>query len=403
MLERLERIALTGTHDLLVGDARQEPRAGEQADGREVRTHVPAAPEPVRVPAPQVIPGRQVIVRSPAKAAPVLLHPRVVAHSRAGRKLLDQGRAGQHEIACAEKDTIEIITGRIGAFPGDCVEVPFRIGETLVTQVHERRDRDQADGEPRRVAEAAIGVRKPEKQVGVLSRGAVQHAAVGRQHVELDDGLVHETEAERARLDAETGGRAADGDALQFRDDRGRQAQRQGSVDEISVRRHASTSAVRATRSIAITWLSAVPSSSTRSARCRGRKRLLVCLRSRTGRSMSAGRPRVARPAVVLGNRRELHRSPGRHVARNVAPAQDELPEIQYTRAEPAGGGVQVVAPHPVEAFVKLRVRAQRRPCRAEIRVPRAAAWGRSPARSCASPRGREAPPGPRRSAVRTG
>jgi len=66
-----------------------------------------------------------------------------------------------------------------------------------VLDAHVGLHRHGARGDLERVAERAVGVRKPEEKVAVLVlRRAGDDSAVGEQHVEREQRVVHESIAE---------------------------------------------------------------------------------------------------------------------------------------------------------------------------------------------------------------
>jgi len=109
-----------------------------------------------------------------------------------------------------------------------------------VAQRDVRRHRLEGDPQPDGVAEAAVGVGEGGEQVGVLVVGGRRHdLPVAGEDVHLEHRLVRQAVAERRRLDAESGHRAAQGDGPQLWDDHRHQAVRQGRVDEVFVGAHA--------------------------------------------------------------------------------------------------------------------------------------------------------------------
>ena len=90
------------------------------------------------------------------------------------------------------------------------------------------------------VAERAVGVRKAEEEVAVLVlRRAADDAAVGEQHVEREQCVMHEPVAKRGRLDADARRGAPQRDRFQLRDHAGHDAVLQRRVHQIGVGRHA--------------------------------------------------------------------------------------------------------------------------------------------------------------------
>mgnify|MGYP007089178104 CR=1 FL=1 len=89
-------------------------------------------------------------------------------------------------------------------------------------QHHERRHRFQLDPQTDRIAQRAIGIRETVEQIGVfVGGGRGDDVTAAGEHVDLDDRFVRQAVAERRRLDAEPGDRAAERDGLQLRDHQG--------------------------------------------------------------------------------------------------------------------------------------------------------------------------------------
>lgn len=114
-----------------------------------------------------------------------------------------------------------------------------QIVESQVAQGNERKYRLEFDLQPRRVAESAVRVGKAPVQVRVLALGCCREdlTATG-EDVDLEYRLVRKPAAERRRLDAESGDRAAEGDRLELRNDERGEAVGQRRVDQILVRAH---------------------------------------------------------------------------------------------------------------------------------------------------------------------
>ena len=198
-----------------------------------LRADVLRAPEPVGVPAPQVVAGRQPVGAALVQRAVVDALEGVVARRRC---LVDEARDVQHQVAGAEHDPVDEVRRRVAgrvASLRERGEERHRIVERAVLDAHEGFDRQRARLQPQRVAERAVRVRKAEEQRAVLVVGAGgDDLAPGQQHLELEQRVVHEAVAERGRLDAHAGGRAADRDRLQLRHDGGHRAGGERRVDE---------------------------------------------------------------------------------------------------------------------------------------------------------------------------
>ena len=103
----------------------------------------------------------------------------------------------------------------------------------------ERLDRLELDAQAHRVAERSVRVGEGAEQVGVLGGRGGDHLAGAGEDVHLQHRLVRQPVAERRRLDAEAGDRAAEGDGLQLRHDQRRQPEGQRRGDEVLVGAHA--------------------------------------------------------------------------------------------------------------------------------------------------------------------
>ena len=83
---------------------------------------------------------------------------------------------------------------------------------------HKGLDRHGAQPQAQGVAQCAVGVRKAKKQVlMVVVWRAVHHFAIGQQHIDFQQRVVHQPVAVRTRLNAHAGHRTADGDGLELR------------------------------------------------------------------------------------------------------------------------------------------------------------------------------------------
>ena len=222
-------------HDLGVGARAQPLSPIEAADERVLREHVLRAPEPIRVPAPDVVAHRQVVLALLADRAVVDALVGVIARvGRAG------GEAPERQVHLARREHRAVDeVGVLRAQPrAELGEIEARVGERHVREMHVRLHgaRLHAQG----VAERAVGVGKAKKQVGVLiRRRAGEHASVAEDDVELEHCVVHQAIAVRGRLDADAGDRAAERDGLQLRHDRGHHAVGEALAREVLVGDHA--------------------------------------------------------------------------------------------------------------------------------------------------------------------
>ena len=223
-----------------VVDVRAAPASGPDASHpRVLGAERRRAPEPVGVPAPQVV------VHGEAVRLPPL--DRAVEHVLAGvvgggPGLVGEAGEGQVHLAGRERGGVEAV---------DRLPVPLlrrrHVGQGLggalgvvephVPQRHEGRHRLEPDRQPGGVAEAAVGVR--ERVEERVARPAGDELAAAGEDVHLQDRLVRQAVAERRRLDAEARDRAAEGDGAQLRHDVRDEPVRQGGVDEVLVGAHA--------------------------------------------------------------------------------------------------------------------------------------------------------------------
>ena len=202
----------------------------------------PRAPEPVGVPAPQVVAdGEEVFLVPPDRLvvdllAGVIAAPRghVAVRADGEVKLVGRERGPVQEIG---------LVAAVAALRGDLADglhAGFGAVEREVAQVHVRPDRLELDGEREAVAERPVGVREAAEQVGVLVVvGGDDNAAVAGEDLHLGDGLVRHAVAQRGGLDAQAGDRAAEGDRLELRYHHRHQLVREGRVAEILVGGHA--------------------------------------------------------------------------------------------------------------------------------------------------------------------
>jgi hypothetical protein len=225
-----------GAHPARVGARIQPLRPEQPAHQRVVGAEVARAPEPVGVPAPQVVRRGQVVVAARPQGLPVDVLVAVVA---APGRVADEAADAEHLLAAREHHAVDEI-GRAGAGVLQGIEELVRGGEVMVPHVHGRQHRQRGRPHAHRIAERAIRIRKAEEEVALLVvRRTDDKLAVRQQHFDLQQRVVHEPVPERRRLDADARGRAPDRDRLQLRH-HGRHAPlQQGRRDEILVRRAA--------------------------------------------------------------------------------------------------------------------------------------------------------------------
>ncbi len=181
--------ACVPSHHARVG-ARVQPLPAEQAPHPGMlRPEVLGAPEPIGVPAPQVVGRAQVVDFGIEQRAVVDALAGVVA---GGRRVIDEAAAVEHQRARRERHCID----KVGvALAGRC-QGAKEVGCAVVLQMldtHERLHRQRALAQPQCVAERAVRVGETVEQVAVLVvRGGEHHVAVGQQHLELEQAVVHQ-------------------------------------------------------------------------------------------------------------------------------------------------------------------------------------------------------------------
>lgn len=143
-----------------------------------------------------------------------------------------------------EHDAVQIVDGDavVDALGDDAIHCRLQLVqgvETQMAQCHIPFDGFELDAQSGGVAEGSVGVGEPPEQVGVLAfRSRGDDVAASGQDVDLEDRFVGEPVAERRRLDAEAGDRAAECDGLELRNHQRRQPVREGGVHQVFVRAH---------------------------------------------------------------------------------------------------------------------------------------------------------------------
>ena len=163
-------------HDLLIGN-RVQPAPPEQQPHRQVLyENVFRAPEPVGIPAPDVVTHTEEVLLALADRAKVHLEPGVIAGVGG---VVDAAAERQVHLVCAENRAVD----KIGVTPAGLADR----GEILVsgtvsdmTQFDARFYRHGAGGELEDIAQRAVRIRNAIEQVGVfIIRAAGNHLAVG--------------------------------------------------------------------------------------------------------------------------------------------------------------------------------------------------------------------------------
>ena len=229
-------------HQPAVGVRAAVPARPGAADHRVLHPERPRAPEPVGIPAPEVVADREEVLLRAADRLVVDALPGVVAEPR---RHVAERADGQVHLVEAERGAVHEVrpVPAQAAVPGDLrdrLHARVRVVEAEVPQVHERRGRLEFDGERERVAERAVGVGEPPVEGGVLvPLGGGDHPAVAGEDLHLGHRLVRQAVAQRGGLDAQPGDRAAERDRLQLGHDQRHQAVLQGGVGQVLVGRHA--------------------------------------------------------------------------------------------------------------------------------------------------------------------
>ncbi len=239
--------------DLPVRRGAQQLLRPEAADPRVLHAERARAPEPVGVPAPQVVADGEAVALHGAGGTAVLdgavVDRLLVGHTRVVRDgpglvgpppQTEVGLVGREDDPVEEIDLLVVVRPRLT----DPRQRRLERGEGVephVPQFHEPADRFEGDAQPHRVPEGAVGVGEAAEErafaLGAVGAGGDDLAGAG-EDVHLEHGLVRQAQAERGGLDAQAGHGAAEGDGLELRHDVGHQAVRQGGVDEVLVGAH---------------------------------------------------------------------------------------------------------------------------------------------------------------------
>ena len=213
----------------------------EAADRLVLQAERARAPEPVGVPAPDVVLDREEVLAVLLQRLVVDLLAGVVAQPRC---LVAERANGQVQFGAAERYPVEEVrlVPLVAAVTRDCrdrVHAALRVVEAEVPHVHVRFDRHQLDREGERVAKGAVGVREAVVEVAVLVvLGGDEHAAVAGEELHLGHRLMRQPVPDRGRLDAQAGNRPAQGNRLELRHDQRHQAVRQRGVAQVLIRCH---------------------------------------------------------------------------------------------------------------------------------------------------------------------
>ena len=233
--------------DELPVDAAAQPAPGPQpAHGRVLRAEGPRAPEPVGVPAPQVVEGGEPVALRRGGIVldgPVVDLPARVVARRA--RLLAAGPEHEVRLGGREHDAVDVVDPltverSVGDRGPDSRDEVVEVVEAHVAQGDDAAHRLELDAQPGRVAERAVGVGEAAEEVGVARPGIRRdHLTRTGEHVHLEHRLVRQPVAPRRRLDAEAGDRPTHRDGAQLRHDERGEPVRQRGVDEVLVGAHA--------------------------------------------------------------------------------------------------------------------------------------------------------------------
>ena len=86
--------------------------------------------------------------------------------------------------------------------------------ETLLAQLHVRRDGLELDLQAHRVAQRTVGIGEEAEEIDVLLARAGKDLAGAGEDIHLDDGLVRQAVAKARGFHAHAGDRAAQGDGF---------------------------------------------------------------------------------------------------------------------------------------------------------------------------------------------
>ena len=163
-------------HDLLIGDGVQQPTAEDEAHGQVLHVEILRAPEPIRVPAPEIVTDGEIVLTAPLDGAVVDLQPGVVARVGCG---IRETPESQVHLVVSEDGTVDEIRIPLANL-GHCGEVVFRIRIPDMLEGDVGLHRHGFGGELQDIAERSVGVGDTEEQICVIVvRGAVDDLAPG--------------------------------------------------------------------------------------------------------------------------------------------------------------------------------------------------------------------------------
>ena len=229
--------AAVPAHHALI-EARAQPFAPQHSSQQRVlRAEILRAPEPVRVPPPQIVAGGEVVLLPVAQRAVVDVLERVVAG--VGR-LRDEAGGAEHEVVGREGHAVhEVGVALVSVFDG--LEERRQVAEAAVFDMHMRFHRHGRHAQAGGIAQRAVAVRHRGEEIGIgVARGrpASDDAAIRQRDVHFLHRLVDQAVAEGRGLDADAGHRAANGDGLELRHHARHHAVGQRGVDQGVVGNH---------------------------------------------------------------------------------------------------------------------------------------------------------------------
>ena len=244
-LGRELRAAVPGD-DLPVDVTAQLVLRPEAPDERLLRAEGTRAPEPVGVPAPDVVVDGEQVFPLARDRAVVDVHAGVVAR---GHRAAVGHHLAEREVllGCREHRAVEEVHGYAIPFLrlhdlGDGIGHLLRRVEAHMAQAHVGQHRLELDLQPQGIAEGAVGVGEAvvEVAVGVVGRAAdSDHLPIAGEDVHLDHRLVRQAPSEAGTLDPEARDGSTQGDGLQLRHAQGHEAVGQRRRHEVLVGRHA--------------------------------------------------------------------------------------------------------------------------------------------------------------------
>ena len=167
--------------------------AGQESEKRILHAEALRAPEPVCVPTPNVRSRRKPVFLLARDGSVVDPHVGIVARVRRG--IGELAHRGVH-LCPANNRSVEIVRVAEPAHRRHVVEVLAWIREPRVSEMDIALRWDEPDFQAKRIAQCAVRVRKPVKEVWLPGGRANHEPAIAQQDFHLLDGLVHQAESE---------------------------------------------------------------------------------------------------------------------------------------------------------------------------------------------------------------